>query len=192
LARELEQSMVAYQAGSATAFETLYTALRGRLFRYLLSLCLNQARAEDLLQECFLQIHRSRHTYLPGRPVLPWAFGIARHVFLMERRARARRQKLEDPSQELPEVPIPAEVERLAEQNFIRTALVELPGDTREALLLHHIWGFSFREIGAVLGIRAGTAKVRAHRGMQRLRRALATSASSAAGCNSSNEPGKC
>ena len=188
---ELEQFMVAYQAGSTPAFEALYAALRGRLFNYLLSLCLNRARAEDLLQECFLRIHRSRRTYHPGRPVLPWAFGIARHVFLMDRRARLRRQKHENPSQELPEVPIPPEVEQLAEWHFIRTALVELPGDTREALLLHHVWGFSFREIGAVLGIRAGTAKVRAHRGMQRLRRALAASRSNAE-CNSSDEPGKC
>lgn len=187
---ELEEFMVAYQAGSLPAFEALYAALRGRLFNYLLSVCLNRTRAEDLLQECFLQIHRSRHTYQPGRPVVPWAFGIARHVFLMDRRATLRRRKHENPSQEPPEVPIPPEVERLAEHHLIRTALVELPDATRETLLMHHIWGLSFAEIGAVLGIRGGTAKVRAHRGMQRLRRALARSTANA-DCNPSNKPGK-
>jgi len=64
-------------------------------------------------------------------------------------------------------------VEQLAERQLIHKALAELPGEGREALLLHHFWGFSFQEIGAILGIRAGTAKVRAHRGLKRLRKAL-------------------
>jgi hypothetical protein len=38
--------------------------------------------------------------------------------------------------------------------------------DRREALLLHHVWGFSFAEIGQLLGIRPGAAKLRSSRGM--------------------------
>ena len=37
-------------------------------------------------------------------------------------------------------------------------------------MLLHHVWGFSFGEIGAMLGIREGAAKLRAHRALQALR----------------------
>jgi len=47
--------------------------------------------AEELLQETFLQIHRSRRTYLPGRPVTPWIFSIAHHVYLGDRRARIKK-----------------------------------------------------------------------------------------------------
>jgi DNA-directed RNA polymerase specialized sigma24 family protein len=50
---------------------------------------------------------------------------------------------------------------------------VRLPSDGREALLLHHVWGFSFVEIGGLLGIRGGTAKLRAHRALTALRSLL-------------------
>jgi DNA-directed RNA polymerase specialized sigma24 family protein len=39
-----------------------------------------------------------------------------------------------------------------------------------ESLLLHHVWGFSFEEIGKMLGIRAGAARVRSTRAMSALR----------------------
>ena len=61
------------------------------LLGYLTSLCRDRSQAHDLLQDAFLQIHRSRHTYRPGLPVRPWLFAIARHMWLMDRRTRVRR-----------------------------------------------------------------------------------------------------
>ena len=52
--------------------------------------------ADDLLQETFMQIHRSRRTYEPGRPVTPWIYAIARHVYLMKRRSAGRRIRFEE------------------------------------------------------------------------------------------------
>ena len=43
-----------------------------------------------------MQIHRSRRTYEPGRPVTPWVFAIARHVYLMKRRSAGRRVRFEE------------------------------------------------------------------------------------------------
>ena len=83
----------------------LYAAFAGaRLRGYLLSQCRDAALADDLSQETFMQIHRSRRTYEPGRPVTPWVFAIARHVYLMNRRATARRLRFEAtaPSSESP------------------------------------------------------------------------------------------
>jgi DNA-directed RNA polymerase specialized sigma24 family protein len=54
----------------------------------------------------------------------------------------------------------------------MRCAGALLP-DRREALLLHHVWGFSFAEIGQLLGIRADAAKLRSSRGMGNLREML-------------------
>lgn len=162
---ELCAWMIDYQAGETAAFERLHRHLAPRLEKYLTSLTLNAARAEDLLQETFLQIHRSRHTYTPPRPVAPWAFGVARHVYLMDCRAWARRRRLEvEPAEELPEVPVPAVGEGVADRDLVRRAVADLPVDRREPLLLHHVWGFSFKEIAGMLGIREGAAKVRAHR----------------------------
>ena len=43
-----------------------------------------------------MQMHRSRRTYEPGRPVTPWVFAIARHVYLMNRRSTGRRLRFEE------------------------------------------------------------------------------------------------
>ena len=157
-----------------SAFEALYAALAPPLLAYLTALARDRTIAQDLLQETFLQFHRSRHAYRPGLPVRPWAFTIARHVWLMDRRSRARRPQSD---QELPELPVPAEVEQLAERDGLRRALETVVPDRREALLLHHVWGFSFAEIGQMLGIRAEAAKLRSSRGMGDLRRVLTENA---------------
>ncbi|HET7218720.1 MAG TPA: RNA polymerase sigma factor [Vicinamibacterales bacterium] len=167
---ELAQLMTAYQTGSMDAFEKLYAALASPLLSYLASLCRDRTHAHDLLQEAFLQIHRSRRAYRPDLPVRPWAFTIARHVWLMDVRSRGRRPR---PSEDLPDLPVPAEVEGLAARETLRCALASLLPDRREALLLHHVWGFSFAEIGQLLGIRADAAKLRSSRAMADLRRML-------------------
>jgi DNA-directed RNA polymerase specialized sigma24 family protein len=58
---------------------------------------------------------------------------------------------------------------RLAAYDLAR-ALDELPPDRREAVVLHHVWGFRFDEIASRLGIREGAARLRAHRGIKALR----------------------
>jgi RNA polymerase sigma-70 factor (ECF subfamily) len=175
---ELPLLMLAYQGGDAVAFDYLYTVLAPGLLGYLRSLTRDRVRAEDLLQETFLQLHKARATYLHGRPVKPWVYAIARNVFLMQRRAAARRGRREVlADEELPDVAVPPEVEGLADRELVRTALARLPEDRREILTLHHIMGMSFREVGAVLGISEGAAKVKAHRAVTQLRAALGVGA---------------
>lgn len=60
--------------GAATAFERLYDALAPRLLAYLGRRTRDLAHAEDLLQQCFLQIHRARGCFVRGSKVAPWAF----------------------------------------------------------------------------------------------------------------------
>lgn len=173
--QQLPALMIAYQAGDGSAFEALYWQLLPRLRGYLLLLTRNGNRADDLLQETFLQIHRSRRTYLPGRPVAPWAFAIARHVYLADSRKRARMPREFVPDGPLPDIPIPPEADRWVERDRIQQALRELPADQVEAVVLHEVWEFTFEEIGAMLGINGVTAKLRAFRGMRRLRHILET-----------------
>jgi RNA polymerase sigma-70 factor (ECF subfamily) len=164
--------MEGYQKGDAASFEHLYGKLAPQLRGYLAFTTGNSTQADELLQETFLQIHRSRHTYRPPRPVRPWAFAIARHVFKMELRKRRRREKHET---RFPESPwtFPEAVERVVFRESVKEALAHIPSDRREALVLHHALGLSFAEIGALLGIREGTAKLRAYRGLTRIRELL-------------------
>ena len=74
----LEPLMQQYQQGSLTAFEALYRELAPRVRGFLRAKVRDEARVSDLLQETFLEIHRSRRTYLPGASVAGWVFGIAK------------------------------------------------------------------------------------------------------------------
>jgi RNA polymerase sigma-70 factor (ECF subfamily) len=166
--------MVAYQGGDMDALAELYELMRPQLRGFLRGLAWDAATADDLVQETFLQVHRARHTHQPGRPVRPWLYGIARNVFLMHRRSAARRLRHEQPAaEELPELPVPPEAERLADRGTLWRALAQLGEGRREAVMLHHLLGMDFKEVGAVLGIASGAAKVRAHRGVAELRRIL-------------------
>ena len=170
----LVELMVGYQNGSMEAFEDLFTALSTHLRNYLTSLTRDLDRAQDLVQETFLQMHRSRQTYRPERPVKPWAFGIARNVYLMDRRARWRRGRHEQQTvHEVPELAVPALAQHFPDRDGVDRALARLAPDRREALLLHHVWGFSFKEIGGFLGISQRAAKLRSFRGMRALRQML-------------------
>jgi RNA polymerase sigma-70 factor (ECF subfamily) len=171
----LVEAMVAYQRGTMEAFETIYGALARPLKGYLRVLARDGIVADDLLQETFLQLHRVRHTYDPGRPVKPWVYAIARNVFLMHRRASSRRGRHEViADDELPDVPVPPDLEVLGNAPTLRKALASLPDARREPLVLHHILGMSFKEVGAALGISEGAAKVRAHRALRELRMVIA------------------
>src|ERR1700686_1159987 len=84
--------MVRYQRGEAAAIEELVRRLWPGLLRFFSFSQIPQSDAEDQLQNCWLRIHRSRHTYRPAEPVLPWIFAIARHTRLDGHRHRQRRR----------------------------------------------------------------------------------------------------
>jgi RNA polymerase sigma-70 factor (ECF subfamily) len=168
---ELVRLMVAYQGGELAAFELLYGRLAAELRRYFQATGWDGA-AQDLVQETFLAIHRSRRTYQPGLPVRPWAFGIARNVLGRHRREAWRRSRTEDRGARPAEVAAPA-VELALEPRDLAAALARLPANRREAWVLHHVHGLSFQQIAARFRIGVGAAKLRSSRAMRALRAAL-------------------
>ena len=165
--------MIEYQKGDMDAFEGLHEALKRPLIRYLWTFVRNQTMAEDLLQETFLQLHRARQTYTPPRPVRPWIYAITRHVALMHLRSMRRRKEML-PDENLPEIPVPPEMDQLADRATVQRLLDTLPRAAKEVLILHHLLGLSFEEVGQIIGCASGTAKVRAHRALKVIRKRLA------------------
>jgi RNA polymerase sigma-70 factor (ECF subfamily) len=168
----LRDLMVAYQSGAYEAFETLYGALVGPVRGWLTNVTRDRTRAEDLTQDTFLQLHRARHTYDSNYPVTPWVMAIARHVDLMDRRTASRRPRYVA-EEHAPERAVTPDVERHIDGAPVREALRRVNADRRAALLLHHVGGWSFREIARRLGIGETAAKLRSSRGIGQLREAL-------------------
>lgn len=171
--QKLVRLMVGYQNGSMDDFASLYAALERPLSRYLWTFVRNQAIAEELLQDTFLQLHRARHTYTPPRPVKPWIYAITRHVALMHLRSRKRRPE-SNVEENFPDVPVLPDVGKLTDQSVLQRLLAKLPRPAQEVLVLHHMLGLSFEEVGRVIGVSAGAAKVRAHRALKIIRQNLA------------------
>ena len=99
-------------------------------------------------------------------------FAIAKRVFLMYRRATTRRATHEQRSfADNGEMSIAsAEAYCLHARQQIESALRHVPADGRCVFVLHHLFGFSFTEIGARLGITPGAAKIRSSRAARFMR----------------------
>src|SRR5580704_4775418 len=100
---ELQALMVRYQQGDLSAASELVTRLSPALHRFFMVQSVSRRFADDLLQETWLRIHESRHTYRPGQPVLPWLYAIARHVRVDQYRKVQRVETREQQVETLPE-----------------------------------------------------------------------------------------
>jgi len=177
----LERTMERYAEGDDSAFAALYDSLAGPLFGFLVRLTRDRSMAEELVHETFLRIHRARGAYRTGAPVLPWAYAIARRLFLDNLR-RFRRERLvverDDDRKSDPGVPAPgATAEEVAAgralEAVIERELAKLPESQATAFRLLKQEELSIAEAAAVLGATETTVKLRAHRAYVALRKAL-------------------
>jgi RNA polymerase sigma-70 factor (ECF subfamily) len=170
--RILRDLMCLYQAGDGAAFEEFYTRTRHLVHRYHGAHAISGSEASDLTQETFLQLHRSRRLYDPGRPVTPWLLAIARHVRLMAARTVRRRLAWEVPLNDR-DVEAAVPIDAVLHKAILTQALARLSEDYRDPIVLHHLLGVSFRDTAGIVGSSEGGARIRASRGMSALRRLL-------------------
>jgi RNA polymerase sigma-70 factor (ECF subfamily) len=167
-----------YAGGDQAAFSELYDLLAPRLWRFAMNLTRHQATAEDVVQQTFLQLHRTRDRWIEGSNVCPWAYAIAHHFFLdVVRRGRSEKladgdgQDGDEPSagEPLPEQAIDdrRQLDQLLEQ------IARLPERFRIAFQLVVIEELSSAETAEVLGITPNNLKQRVFRARQLLKRSL-------------------
>jgi RNA polymerase sigma-70 factor (ECF subfamily) len=171
-------AMDRYACGDAAAFSELYDALAPRLSSFLTRRTRDPARAEDLLQQTFLQMHSARQHFAPGADVVPWAFAIARRL-LIDTYRKGGREVLDDGSGEdgRESVAPGASPEGLAGQRRlarrIEEELARIPEAHRMAFDLVQREGLSMAEAAEVLGTTVSAVKLRAYRTYEALRAAL-------------------
>ena len=167
----VEDLMVRYQQADATAAAALVDQLSPRLYRFFASQLGNRTDAADMLQETWLRIHRVRHTYRPGVPLLPWVYAIAHRVRVDGYRKR-RRSSREVGVNVLPEHPLGDH--RSENERFVfAEMLAYLPESQREVLAMLKVDGLSIEEIAQATSSTTGAVKQKAHRAYERLRKLL-------------------
>jgi RNA polymerase sigma-70 factor, ECF subfamily len=171
-------AMDRYAGGDDSAFAELYDCLAPRLYGYLVRQTRDAARAEDLVQQTLLQMHRARGRFIRGADVTPWAFAIARRL-LIDGMRRRKHEVLVDTDEQAGEalVSTAAAADDLVHAQELATrfqrVLAGLPETQRVAFQLVKQEGLSVAEAAQILGTTVSAVKLRAHRAYEALRAVL-------------------
>lgn len=169
----LQALMEGYQRADRAAATELVERLSPMLLRFLAGPSQTRPFAEDMLQDCWLRIHKARHTYRQGMPVLPWVFAIARHTRIDAYRRRRRIDVRESSIEEKSDAFQPA-AEASAEPDLDLWRLVgQLPESQQEVIRMLKISGLSLEEVANATGTSVGAIKQKAHRAYEKLRSLL-------------------
>jgi RNA polymerase sigma-70 factor (ECF subfamily) len=174
-----EELMELLAHGDARAFEAIYDRHGGPAFSLAYRMVGNRAIAEDITQEAFLSIWRSRLRYRRERgSVRSWVLGIVHHRGidalrrnLVHERRRASAEGIEE-RHEAPDR-TDLEVVRRDEARSVRAAIDELPDQQSKVIELAYFGGFTHTQIAEMLEMPIGTVKGRMRLGLDKLRRSL-------------------
>jgi RNA polymerase sigma-70 factor (ECF subfamily) len=174
-----EEIMQLVQAGDPRAFELLYDRHGGAAFSLAYRMVGNRASAEDITQEAFLSIWRSRLRYDQARgSVRTWVLGIVHNRAIdglrrsvVHDRRRAAIEGMEDRFEARDRTEV--EAARREEARSVRSALDTLPEDQRRTIELAYFGGFSHSQIAELLNEPIGTVKGRMRLGLEKMRRQL-------------------
>lgn len=174
-AADLADDLKAASRGDQQAFARVYDATSAKLYGLVLRVLRNPALAEEVAQECFLEIWRQSSRYDPERgSALAWMLTIA-HRRAVDRvravEASERRDLTYEQASRTPEHDSTAEaVESTLDAQRVRAALQGLTEAQREAIELAYFGGYTHTEVAAMLDLPLGTAKTRIRDGLIRLR----------------------
>ena len=159
------------RGGRTSALATLFERHHARLYRYCLRMTGNRQTAEDLVQDVFMKILKYKANFRDDSAFAPWMFGIARNACV----AHWRRAKFEAvPEADLANAPAEPHADDdhagAQQADLVRRALLALPAERREVLVLSRYEFKTYEEIARALGCSAEAVKVRAHRAIKQLR----------------------
>jgi len=174
-----EELMYLVQDGNPDAFELMYDRHGGPAFSLAYRMVGDRTVAEDIVQEAFLSIWRSRARYQRDRgSVRSWVLGIVHHRTidalrrnLVHDRRRASAEGIEErhEARELTDV----EAARRDEARTVRAALEGLPDEQCRVIELAYFGGFTHTQIADMLAMPVGTVKGRMRLGLEKMRRQL-------------------
>lgn len=178
--------MLRVREGDDTGFSFLIEKYRKPIINFMYRMVHNQAVAEELAQEVFLRVYRSRLTYRAEAKFTTWLYRIATNLGVNHARdtkyeRSAQTVYLDQADPETGTTPDVADDRPLAEDELvkdermraIRKHVMALPERQRTAVLMHKYQGLDYKEIGAVLKLSESATKSLLFRAYQTLRERL-------------------
>jgi RNA polymerase sigma-70 factor (ECF subfamily) len=175
--------MLRVAAGDESCFNYLVEKYHRAMIHFLFRMVHNQAIAEELAQDVFLRVYRSRESYRAEAKFTTWLYRIATNLAVNHARdtrheRAAQTLYLDAPDQETGMTPDVADDEPTVEQRLmsdermaaIRTHVMALPERQRMAVLMHKYQGMDYRQIGEVLKLSESATKSLLFRAYQTLR----------------------
>ena len=176
--------MLRVKDGDGASFGVLLEKHRLSVIHFLYRMVQNHAVAEELAQEVFLRVYRSRSTYEPTAKFTTWLFRIATHLALNSLRDGKndrRQERLDDDSFESParqvfdtRPSVEAVMVKEARLQEVRRAVAGLPGKQRAAVLMHKYQEMEYSQIASVLNCSESAVKSLLFRAYETLRARLA------------------
>lgn len=178
------QLMTRVKEGDGASFGLLLEKHRSPVIHFLYRMVQNRAVAEELAQEVFLRVYRSRSTYEPTAKFTTWLFRIATHLALNALRDGKNQRweaPLDEESQDMPARQLsdarPTVEQAMVDQarlNEIRQAVAALPEKQRAAVLMHKYQEMEYTQIAKALNCSESAVKSLLFRAYESLRARLA------------------
>ena len=176
-------AMLRVAQGDEEAFNLLVGKYHRAMVHFLFRMVHNQSVAEELAQEVFLRVYRSRESYRAEAKFTTWLYRIATNLAVNHARdtrheRAAQNVYLDAPDEETGTTPDVADDEPSVEQRMvrdermaaIRSHVMALPERQRMAVLMHKYQGMDYRQIGDVLKLSESATKSLLFRAYQTLR----------------------
>ncbi len=180
------EAMLRAKAGDESAFAYLVQKYRRPMAGFMYRLCHNPSTAEELTQEVFLRVYRSRTSYEPSAKFTTWLYRIATNLAVNHardtRHERAENTvRLDEPDRETGTTPDLADESLTAEEQIlkrerlaaIRSRVNALPERQRMAVIMHKYQQMDYRQIAAVLKLSESATKSLLFRAYETLREQL-------------------
>src|SRR5713101_5860340 len=159
-----DQALMARIAGGdQLAMRTLFARHQTALYRWLHRIVCDEALAEDLLSEVFLDVWRQAASFQARSSVSTWLLAIARHKAISAQRRRVDAQLDEDAAASICDPADDPEISLLKKNRgaLLRQSMVNLSRKHREVLDLVYYHGKSVKEVAEITGVAEATVKTR-------------------------------
>ena len=173
-----EQIINKVKQGDDRAYAELVTRYQTPIYNLMVRMSLSEDQALDMTQETFIRAYQKIGAFDQSKKFFPWLYtlglNIARDYLRKYSNERNKTQSLDQMAMKGEEPQFSnAAFDQAIEIQYLDKALSKLPEDMREALVLRFIEGFSYKEIAEVLNIGLSNAKMKVHRGLDRMRTIL-------------------